>query len=427
MEEEEIMKEKVYHTNSYKVHYIKTDKFKTVTMQVIFRDIATKEELPYRNLLARVLKSSTEAYPTSRLFHIAKQELYALSTKIENIKRGNYVSTVFQATFLNEKYTEKGMHEKSVAFLMDMIFKPNMQHGCFEERSILLAKKKLEEVYRTMKEDKRSYASIRLLENLEEEAPYTYGLYPNMEVIETIRGEELATYYQDFLKKNMVDVYVIGDFDEDEMTQYIERFLHINTLKKQKDEIFYQNKNYRTRMKRVIEKDEVIQGKLVLGVKLKDLTPFEREYVFPIFNLIMGSGTDSKFFKIIREKESLCYYIHSVYRKYDSLLLISAGINRENVGKTVKLVKKIVKMMIDGSFDEIELATAKTQIEAMLKIIEDSPSSILNDYYYQEIAGMENIETRKESYARVTKEDIQTVAKKLSFYTMYFLQGEDAK
>ncbi len=421
------MKEKVYQTNSYKVHYIKTDRFKTVTMQVIFRDMATKDDIPYRNLLARVLKTSTRPYPTSRLFHIAQQELYALSTSVQNVKQGNYVSTIFQATFLNEKYTEEGMHEKSVSFLMDMIFKPNVNNGSFQENSMVLAKKKLEEAYRTMKEDKRSYATIRLLENMEEEAPYTYGLYPDMEVIEKITGEDLKNYYDEFLKKNMVDVYVIGDFDEEKMNHYIEHFLQINTLKKQKSDILYQNKNYRTRIKKVIEKDEVIQGKLVLGVKLKDLTPYEREYVFPIFNIIMGSGTDSKFFKIIREKESLCYYIHSVYRKYDSVLLISAGINKENVGKTTKLVKKIVKMMVDGAFEEQEIETAKTQIFSTLRMIEDSQASLLNDYYYQEIADLAPLEERKEGYAKVKKEEIQAVAKKLSFYTMYFLQGEDVK
>lgn len=39
------MKYKTYNCNSFNVHTIKTDKFKTSHVEVIFRDIANKDEM----------------------------------------------------------------------------------------------------------------------------------------------------------------------------------------------------------------------------------------------------------------------------------------------------------------------------------------------------------------------------------------------
>jgi len=258
---------------------------------------------------------------------------------------------------------------------------------------------------------------------MDEDAPYTFAMYPDLELVKECTKEDLYAFYKEFLKKNIVDVFIIDEFDEEEMLKVLDKKLLINTLKRPKESIIYQNKNYRGRIKKVTEIDDVTQGKLAVGAKIKGLNQFEREYVFTIFNIIMGNGTDSKFFKIIREKESLCYYIHSVYRKYDDILIISAGINKENVDKTVKLIKMIIKQMIDGKFDEKDIETAKVEILSSLKSFEDDPNSIISYYYSNDIAGTKPIDVRIEEFNRVTKQDIMNVATKVHLHTLYLLSG----
>ena len=60
------MKYKKISTYSYNLHIIKTNKFKTVTVQVNFKRKLVKEEITYRNMIVNMLCESTSIYPTKR-------------------------------------------------------------------------------------------------------------------------------------------------------------------------------------------------------------------------------------------------------------------------------------------------------------------------------------------------------------------------
>ena len=64
--------------HSYNIHMIKTDKFKTVTVQVNFKRKLKKEEISYRNMIINVLCESNSLYPTKRLMTIQTEDLYNL-------------------------------------------------------------------------------------------------------------------------------------------------------------------------------------------------------------------------------------------------------------------------------------------------------------------------------------------------------------
>ena len=64
------MKYKKISTYSYNLHIIKTNKFKTVTVQVNFKRKLNKEEITYRNMIVNMLCESTSTYPSKRLMTI---------------------------------------------------------------------------------------------------------------------------------------------------------------------------------------------------------------------------------------------------------------------------------------------------------------------------------------------------------------------
>ena len=66
----------------------------------------------------------------------------------------------------------------------------------------------------------------------------------------------------------------------------------------------------------------------------------EDEAKFEMVNMILGGTSESKFFQIIREKHSLAYYVYSSLNKLDHLMLIRAGISKDNFDKTIKLIKE---------------------------------------------------------------------------------------
>ena len=77
--------------NSYKLHLIKTDKFKTVTIKILFRSPIVKEEITIRNVLCDILLQSTKNYDSRRKISIKAEDLYSLHINNSVIRNGNYI------------------------------------------------------------------------------------------------------------------------------------------------------------------------------------------------------------------------------------------------------------------------------------------------------------------------------------------------
>ena len=114
------------------------------------------------------------------------------------------------------------------------------------------------------------------------------------------------------------------------------KYFKLKILKKRKNDFFLPNKRPRARRLFGKETIEATQSRLNIICRLGKLSKYERDYVLPVLNVILGGGADSKLFKIVREKNSLCYSIYSKQKRLDNILLIRTGINRENYQKTLK-------------------------------------------------------------------------------------------
>ena len=83
----------------YNLHIIKTKKFKTITMQVMFRDKVKKEDITIRNLLRNVLFNSNKDYKTEKLLNIQIEKLYDLKLSTSSFSVGNYTNMCLVLNF----------------------------------------------------------------------------------------------------------------------------------------------------------------------------------------------------------------------------------------------------------------------------------------------------------------------------------------
>jgi hypothetical protein len=70
---------------------------------------------------------------------------------------GNYSNLSFKIRFLNEFYTEKHMNEYSIAFLMDVLFNPNVEDGKFQAEDVKKCKNKLAKSIQKLPDNKLKY------------------------------------------------------------------------------------------------------------------------------------------------------------------------------------------------------------------------------------------------------------------------------
>ena len=412
-------------TFSYNLHTIKTNKFKTITVKINFKRKLVKEEITARNMIVSLLCDSTKEFPTKRLLSIECENLYELGYMGMNYTSGIYNIMSFEATFLNEEYTEKGMLDKSIKFLSDLVFNPNVDSKGFKEDNFKLAYNLLKENILSQKENSDVYSKIRLLEEMEPDSCVSYRKCGYIEDLEKLSPKTLYQYYESILNSDTIDIFVIGNISTSHVKSIIEKnFKQIKTLKKPTKSHFYQPKKHRFIPKKVFENQKINQSKLVLGYKIDKMTDFELRYVLNVYSYILGTGADSKLFKTVREENSLCYYINSVPQPLNSIMLINAGINKENYQKAVELIKKAVKDVKKGKFSNEDIIKAKVTYANSLKELEDSPDSILSLYAGIEYLKSDDITERLNKMNRVTASDVVKLASKIHLDTIYMLEGD---
>ena len=408
---------------SYNLHLIKTDKLKTITIRVIFHTPIKKEDITKRTVLSDILLQSSEKYETRREMTIEAEELYSADISTNNQRIGNYIVTSINLQVLNDSYTEEGNLEKAIAFLHEIIFHPDIEKKAFKKEKLDIAKYNSVVSISSMKEEATSYSITRLMEAYDKDSPVSFRMTGYLEDLEKITEQNLYESYCHMIDNDYVDIFVVGNIEKKEMTSLIKKYFKFKKIKKRKASYFLKNKKPRKR--RLIAKETIqnTQSKLAIACPIKKLKPFERDYVLVLANLILGGGSDSKLFQEVREKNSLCYTIHSMASKLDNLLIITAGIDRNNYTKTVELITKNLNELKRGHFTEKDIEKAKEYYHTSLEEIEENENRMISEVLSMEIIGLDPVETRMEKMNTVKKQDIVKVLKKIDMDTIFLLEG----
>lgn len=412
-----------YELGAYNLNVIKTNNFKTVRVEVKFRNVVKKEEITLRNLLKMVLIESTKKFDTERKFVIESEELYDLKLSSTSSRVGNFTTLSFNLTFLNEEYTEKGLHNKSLDFLMEVLFNPNVSNNKFDSLSFNNCVNKLEKSIMGRKDNKTKYSIFALLQHMGDYA-YSYDQYGYLSDLKNIDEAKLYEYYKKVLMNDLVDVYVIGNVDSNEIKEYFINNFKINSFKKEKMNVLIDEVLPRKRVKVFKEEDAVNQTKIAIGLRFNDVSEYERKYVLYVYNEILGGSGNSLLFDTVREKNSLAYYINSIAQGYDNLLIIYTGIDKDRIDLGLKLIKKTIKDIEKGEFTSDMFNNAINMITSSLKLSLETQPSVINNYYAMNILNSDDINTRISKFEKITKEDVINFSKKIKMDTIFLLEGD---
>ena len=407
-----------HNMNAYNLHIIKTDKFKTITIDVSFRRKIKREEITIRNLLKELMVNSTLNYPTERSLIIQSEKLYDLKLLSSCYRIGNYSILSFKTRFLNEKYTEEGMNEESIKFLLELIFKPNLTND------VLKCKKKIEKSILSLSDNKIKYALLKLLETTGD-MPYAYNSYGYIEDLKKIQDNDLLKYYDSVINDDIVDIFVVGNVDDVQIKRIFKEYFKVKTFHKNDLSVIVPELPKSRKVSEYRENDMVNQTQLTMLYRLTDITDYERKYVLPIYGELLGGSSNSILFDTVREKNSYAYYVNAVVKPYDNVMLIYSGIGNGTEKEVIKLIEKSLVNVSKGKFDKKKLESAKkTFISAILSSL-DNPVSIINNYYAKVLVGALDLEEKMENIKKVNVDDIICVSKKIDLNTVFLLEASN--
>lgn len=417
---------KTYKCNSYNIHTIKTDRFKTVHMEIIFRKNIVKEELVNYAFLVDMLMESSKNYPKRKDVITKLEELYKLVVYGTTIKTGNVLSSNFMADFIDPKFIdEEDYLENVIKFIFEMITSPNATNEEFDLKEFNFVKERLKREIKSIDDNPFKSSMRKAIEAMDAMSVTAYPLMGSVEELEGITPGSLYKYYKKLFKDNTCDIFIIGDVDSDNIVSLIQKYFKHRYINSNKLVLRVDNKE----KKKVTTKEDVsenLQANLVMIYNIGELPEVERHVTMQVFNYIFGSGgLTSKLYKKIREENSLCYNISTLYLKYDELIAIHISLDTANVKRAVSMVKKCLKEMQTGDFLDSDLEDAKKSISLALDLTSDNNSSLLNNYVFHEFDNLPLIDERKKSLAKLTKEDVVNVSKKLKLNTIYVLKGKE--
>lgn len=416
---------KTYNCNSYNIHTIKTNKFKTCHIEIIFRKPIKKEELGISSFLCDILSESSKKYKTRKDLIIKLEELYKMIFYSVTTKVGKVLNTSFILDFINPEYIdEKDYLEEVIKLPFEMIQKPNAINEEFDLKTFNVVRERLKREIIGLKENPVKMAYRGAFNAMNPNSETSFPILGTVEELEKVTPSSLYQLYKTFFKDNICDIYIIGNLEMDEVVTLIKKYFKNRIINTKKMPLYIENE---IRKKETYKEEDgvFIQANLVHIYNLDKLTKYEKDIVFHVYNYILGSGgLTSKLYQELREKNSLCYGVSCMYLKYDGLLTIHVSLENESVKKANLLIKKCIKGMAKGDLTEEEIEDAKRNLNLSLDLNMDNSVALLNNYVFYKLDDLPPIEERKELISKVTKEEIVNVARKIKLNTVYVLGGK---
>ena len=187
---------KLYKMDNYNIYFLKTKKFKTISLSIRFNKEKTREDAVYTYLLKEILKSGPINYNKINDYYKARLDIYNPSINIGVSNYGKDRTFLINSKFANEKYTEKGMNKKTIEFIFDTLYNPKVKDGKFDEKLFEITRHDYIEVLKSAKDDPFKYASDRLWEEMN---VYDFDMLNNKEAIllaSQITAFDLYNYYK---------------------------------------------------------------------------------------------------------------------------------------------------------------------------------------------------------------------------------------
>ena len=410
----------------YDLHLIPTNKFKNITISLKLQNTLDEKTVAKRTLLSFMLTTGTEKYPSTQELSIYLESMYGMKLGANVVTKGKSHIININSICINQEYLpyKEDLIQRQIQLLNDIFFKPNASKTVFDQTMFERKKKELVERLINNQDDKFYYSLEKMFEYMGKGTCLGISSHGNIEDIKKIENEELFSYFKECIKNDQKHIYVVGNVDES-IVHVFENCLSFEKNNSIFESVYSFEKN-RKDLLEIIEKQDVTQAKLNMGYRISVNYNHQNHYAFVVFNAIFGGMSQSKLFKVVREKNSLCYYISSSYDAFNGVMVITAGIEGKDYHQTVQLIKEQLKEMQDGCFDQDDIDTAKLMIKNSMKKTSDEPLSQVAVQYNRDITEKkETNEQYLEKIENVTYQDIVDVCQNIELDTIFLLKGRN--
>ena len=122
--------------------------------------------------------------------------------------------------------------------------------------------------------------------------PYSYNTYGYKDDLDKITNEDIKKYYDSVISDDIVDVFVVGEVDENKIKQIFKEYFKVSTFHKSELSLLVSELPRNRKINQFREFDNVNQTQLTMLCSLNGLTDYERKYVLPVYNELLGGSSN---------------------------------------------------------------------------------------------------------------------------------------
>ena len=409
-----------------RIHVLPTRRFKTFAISLYAGSPLAEDTVTKTALIPFVLRRGTVSYPETRAFRERLEQLYGAGFGFDVYKRGDHQIVHFRMDTINDSFvkSKESLLKSSFAFLGEALTSPVLENGVFRGSYVQTERDTVRKKLEAIVNDKIRYAAERCIEVMCRNEPYRLHPLGQRKDLDGITPENLYQSYKKWLDEAVFDLYVVGDTNLEEVKNLVLEHFSMNRGAVSE----YAASVVRSEVSEpqtVIEKLEINQGKLNLGLR-SAITYRDDDYAAALmYNGILGGYPHSKLFINVREKASLAYYASSRYDGHKGIATIQSGIEIQNYEKAVDIIRKQLDDMAAGVISETEMTQTKAMIRNVVKEMQDSAFELIAYDFNRVISGKERpADELLEQIEQVSADDVKRAAAAFSLDTIYFLKGQ---
>ena len=412
------------------IYKINSEKFKSIYFSINFTMPVNKRQISENALLSAVLGKSNKKFKTQKEIQMYLYSLYGANFDIGIEKFGDLYNIEFRGECINKKYLPNNTDvvNEVLEFLYDAIYNPNVLNGAFDEEVVEREKDFILNKIREVKDDKLRYGIRKMEELMCKDEPFSTYVYGDEDDIYKITSSDLYKRYNEVISNSCITFIISGNLlGYEDIEEKVNNIFNNKLVSKlnYKELIYNQKLNHIQEV--VEESQQTTQSVLSYGLRINN--PSSNDfYKLSVYNALLGGTPSSKLFQNFREKESLAYTVRSRYYRFKDIIIIYAGIQKENYEKAKLVLENEINKIKDGEISDEEFEASKKSIISDLKEWNDSKIA-LSKMFISNLFSLKNdsltLEQMVDKFEKVTKQDIIDIASKITIEKIYFLGGEN--
>ncbi|MBQ5788227.1 MAG: insulinase family protein [Oscillospiraceae bacterium] len=411
--------------------HLREEKFKTACFSVNLLSQLSRQTVSMNALVPYVLHRGTKLWPDMQALSEREEELFG--TVVEPIVRriGEIHCSGFYAGFPEDEYLpgDESVLSDAIGLSLSLLLDPVTRGGLLLPDYVESEQEKLLDMIAARVNNKRSYAVLRCMEEMCAFEDYAAGRLGDEAGARAINYKKLSRHYRMLLQTCPIELFYCGHAD----VKKVRAILQDQLATLPRGEIDF-DIGTEIRMNAVedqprltVEEMDVAQVNLVIGWRLGECMEEPDYPALYVFNELFGGSPSSRLFLNVREKHSLCYYVSSLLDIRKGLLLVSSGVQAQNIEKAKDEIFSQLEAMKRGEFSEEDLETARAGVASDLRSIPDSQSALEGFFVSQALAGADYGPMElAELVCEVTADRVAAIAASTVCDQIYLLRAPEA-